>query len=76
MTSGFDVLRDEGIAYADRLDRAGVKTEHLHYPSMIHGFVSMSRLFSEAGDAIEKSAKAMKASFRQIIARNDTYQEK
>jgi len=41
VTCGFDPLRDEGIAYADALDDAGVATTHRHYGDLIHGVMSM-----------------------------------
>ncbi|MGA9402658.1 alpha/beta hydrolase [Haladaptatus sp.] len=41
VTAGFDPLRDEGIAYADRLAEDGVPVEHRNYEAMIHGFASM-----------------------------------
>jgi acetyl esterase len=37
-TAYYDVLRDEGIAYADKLQAAGVKVTHLHAPDMGHNF--------------------------------------
>jgi acetyl esterase len=37
-TAHYDVLRDEGIAYADRLKRAGVAVTHFHAPDMGHNF--------------------------------------
>ncbi|MEM6663243.1 MAG: alpha/beta hydrolase [Pseudomonadota bacterium] len=38
LTASHDVLRDEGIAYADRLREAGATVKHVDYPGMIHGF--------------------------------------
>lgn len=38
-TCGFDPLRDEGAAYAARLDDAGVPVNHVNYDDAIHGIV-------------------------------------
>jgi acetyl esterase len=43
VTAGFDPLRDEGRAYAERLRAAGVEARHREYPGQIHAFVSLSR---------------------------------
>ena len=37
-TAEYDPLRDEGIAYARHLERAGVQVTHLHAPDMHHNF--------------------------------------
>ncbi len=37
-TAEYDVLRDEGIAYADKLRAAGVALTHLHAADMNHNF--------------------------------------
>jgi acetyl esterase len=63
ITAGFDVLRDEGIAYAERLAAAGVPARNAHYPTMIHGFVSMDRVFGEAEEAIDEAAAALSEAF-------------
>jgi len=63
ITAGFDVLRDEGVAYAERLEAADVPTIHVNYPSMIHGFVAMDRLFGEAEEAIDEAAAALSEAF-------------
>jgi len=41
LTCGFDPLRDEGQAFADKLDAAGVPTTHRSYDDVIHGFLTM-----------------------------------
>jgi acetyl esterase len=42
VTAGHDPLRDEGRVYANELATAGTPVEHLHYPSMAHGFLSLT----------------------------------
>jgi acetyl esterase len=43
VTAGFDPLRDEGRAYAERLRAAGVDVAYREYPGQIHAFVSLTR---------------------------------
>lgn len=39
ITCGFDPLRDEGAAYASRLQEAGVPVNYINYDDAIHGIV-------------------------------------
>jgi acetyl esterase len=43
VTAGFDPLRDEGAAYADRLRAAGVEVVYREYAGQIHAFVSLTK---------------------------------
>jgi pimeloyl-[acyl-carrier protein] methyl ester esterase len=52
--AGQDPLKDEGIAYADRLKQAGVAVDLKVYPTMTHGFVTFIRLVDEALDAVNR----------------------
>ena len=60
ITAGFDPLRDEGKAYADCLDRAGVPVTYVNYPGMVHGFFSMRGFIPKAREAIAAAAAAMR----------------
>jgi acetyl esterase len=44
VTAGFDPLRDEGDAYAAKLEAAGVRVIHRCYDDMVHGFFGMGVL--------------------------------
>lgn len=46
-----DPLRDEALAYADRLREAGVEVEVLKYDNLAHGFVHMAGIVPAAADA-------------------------
>ena len=63
LTCGFDPLREEGLEYARRMANAGVTVHNLHYPAMIHGFVSMDRVLSAGGHALDRLSDCIRMAF-------------
>ncbi len=60
LVAEYDPLRDEGLAYAERLRQAGNPVSSACYPRMPHGFLSLGRLASQTDAAF--------AAIRQFFA--------
>ena len=63
ITAEYDVLRDEGERYGQRLAEAGVPTKVTRYDGMHHGFFQMYGIVEKAKAALEESAAWLKARF-------------
>jgi acetyl esterase len=63
LTAGNDVLRDEGEAYARRLQEAGVAVQLRHFPDQIHGFLTMGKIIEAAQPALDDVAAALQAAW-------------
>jgi acetyl esterase len=61
ITAEFDVLRDEGEAYASQLLAAGVPVKLYRYAGMIHGFVRRFPFFDQGKAAIEEIGRELHA---------------
>jgi acetyl esterase len=57
VVAGFDPLRDEGEAYAEKLRAAGVAAEVLRSPSLPHGFALMTGVCGRALRDTERFAR-------------------
>jgi acetyl esterase len=57
VTAGFDPLRDDGAALAERFGREGTAVEHRHYPAMAHGFCSLADRVPTAEAALSAVAE-------------------
>jgi len=60
LTSGFDPLRDEGEAYAERLRGAGVEATLRRESDLVHGFVNAVGLGGRAREATARVAAAIR----------------
>ena len=49
----YDVLRDEGLEYAEQLKTAGVHTTTMQYDGMLHGFVHFAGFFKDGMTAAQ-----------------------
>ncbi|MEA2646348.1 MAG: acetyl esterase, partial [Chloroflexota bacterium] len=61
LTAEYDPLRDEGEAYAHRLEAAGVPTTLRRYDGLTHAFFSMVMVFDSAGRALEETTAWLRA---------------
>ena len=60
LTAAADPLRDEGIDYARRLEREGVRVTAVHLSDQIHGFMSMGKVIRAADTAIDMMSAVLK----------------
>jgi acetyl esterase len=71
ITAEYDPLRDEGEAYGQRLEAAGVSTVCTRYDGMIHGFFGMAAAIDKGRQAVEQASSSLQAAFarRPLITR-------
>ncbi len=61
LTAQYDVLRDEGEAFGDRLRQAGVSTVVRRYDGLHHGFLSWVHAIDRASDAMQEVCSWIRA---------------
>ena len=63
ITAEYDPLRDEGEAYARRLQAAGVPTICSRYDGVTHGFFGMPAVIDKGDQAIAEASASLKKAF-------------
>ena len=63
ITAGYDALRDEGEAYAARLQKAGVATTCTRYEGMMHMFFNAALGFDKSFEAISEVSASLRGAF-------------
>ncbi|MGV6874329.1 alpha/beta hydrolase [Pseudochelatococcus sp. B33] len=56
-TAGFDILRDSGRAFAERLEAEGAPVRYTNYPSLAHSFLQFSAVVDDADRAATEQAR-------------------
>jgi acetyl esterase len=69
ITAEYDPLRDEGEAYARRLQRDGVAVTLTRYDGMFHGFFGMGLAIERARAAVAQAATELAKAFAPSAAR-------
>lgn len=64
--AGLDILADEGTAYAERLSYDGVPVVLRHFPTQIHGFISMGGYIPAAREAVDDAISAWRSLERPV----------
>jgi acetyl esterase len=65
ITAGFDPLLDDCVAYSQRLRAAGVEVEYRCFDGMVHGFLTLGKMFAAAGEASNLAARALTKAFQR-----------
>ncbi len=63
LTAGYDPIRDEGMDYARKLARHGVRVTTVHMSDQMHGFLTMGRMIRAADTALEIAGAALRRGF-------------
>jgi acetyl esterase len=67
-TASLDPLRDQGIAYVEKLKQDGVRVEHRSAEGNIHGHINIRQAIPSAQSDIEGNIAALKDLLAEVVA--------
>lgn len=65
LTAEFDPLRDEGVAYAEKMKAAGIPVEAKPYDGMVHGFILQTGAYVQGRKAEEHAVSALRKALHE-----------
>ncbi|MFG2001924.1 alpha/beta hydrolase [Spirillospora sp. NPDC048911] len=68
ITAEYDILRDEGEAYAHRMRAAGVPVELRRFDGVVHAFFLLPEIFDAGVEAMEFAVRRLRAAFDDAIS--------
>ncbi|MCP4177989.1 MAG: alpha/beta hydrolase [bacterium] len=70
ITAEYDVLRDDGEQYAQKLDLSGVSVRCIRYGGLIHAFLNMDGIIDKVDTVFSELADIVKSKFKETINRH------
>jgi acetyl esterase len=67
-TASLDPLRDQGMAYVEKLKAAGVPVEHRSADGNIHGHITLRKAIPSSHDDVTGNLTALKAMLAEVMA--------
>lgn len=65
ITAGFDPLRDEGRAYAEKMRDAGVRVEHVCFEGQMHGVLMLGAALRDGARMVDIAADRLRVALPQ-----------